>query len=42
MRFEVSGYHANTIGDLLSLRPAIYAAGDGATTFRDFQHRALP
>ena len=42
MRFEVSGYHANTIGDLLSLRPAIYAAGDGATTFRDLRHRALP
>jgi xylan 1,4-beta-xylosidase len=41
-RFETSGYHANTTGDLLSLRPAIFAAGGGAVVFRDFQFRALP
>ena len=29
IRYETSGYHANTVGDLLSLRPALYAAGDG-------------
>jgi len=42
VRFETSGYHANTMGDLLSLRPAIYAAGSGAVRFRDFRYRALP
>ncbi len=30
IRYETSGFHANTIGDLLSLRPAVYAAGAGA------------
>ena len=29
IRYETSGYHANTVGDLLSLRPALYATGDG-------------
>ena len=28
VRYETSGYHANTVGDLLSLRPALYAAGE--------------
>jgi xylan 1,4-beta-xylosidase len=42
MRFETSGYHANTVSDLLSLRPAIFAAGQDAVTFRDFRYRALP
>jgi xylan 1,4-beta-xylosidase len=41
VRFETSGYHANTIGDLLSLRPALFAAGPGAVRFRDFRYRAL-
>jgi xylan 1,4-beta-xylosidase len=41
-RFEASGYHANTAGQLLSLRPAIFAAAGGAVAFRDFQYRALP
>ena len=39
VRYETSGYHANTTGDLLSLRPAIYAAGDGEVRFRDFRYR---
>jgi xylan 1,4-beta-xylosidase len=42
MRFETSGYNANTVSDLLSLRPAVFAAGHGAVTFRDFRYRALP
>lgn len=39
---EVSGYHHNVAGEFLSLRPAIYAAGDGEVRFRDFRYRALP
>lgn len=42
VRFETSGYHANTAGQLLSLRPALFAAGGGAVAFRDFRYRALP
>jgi xylan 1,4-beta-xylosidase len=42
MRFEAGGYHANTIGDLLSLRPAVFAAGKDVVTLRDFRYRALP
>ena len=41
LRFEASGYHANTVSDLLSLRPALFAAGRGTVTFRDFRYRAL-
>ena len=41
IRYETSGYHANTMGDLLSLRPAIYAAGDGEVRFRDFRYTPL-
>ena len=41
VRSEVSGYHANTIDDLASLRPALFAAGDGSVRFRDFRYRAL-
>lgn len=41
VRSEVSGYNANTIDNLLSLRPALFAAGDGAVRFRDFRYRAL-
>lgn len=36
IRYETSGYHANTIGDLLSLRPAVYATGSGSVRL----HRA--
>ncbi|QIG41149.1 family 43 glycosylhydrolase [Microbacterium sp. 4R-513] len=39
IRYETSGYHANTMADLLSLRPALYAAGDGRVRFRDFRYR---
>jgi beta-xylosidase len=41
IRYETSGYHANTVGDLLSLRPALYATGAGEARFRDFTYRRL-
>jgi beta-xylosidase len=41
-RMDVSGYNHNTVGDFLSLRPAIYAAGEGEVRFRNFKYRALP
>lgn len=41
VRSEVSGYHANTVDDLLSLRPALFAAGSGTVRFRNFVYRAL-
>ncbi len=41
VQMEVSGYHHNVAYDFLSLRPAIYAAGDGTTRFRDLRYRAL-
>jgi beta-xylosidase len=39
---EVSGYHHNVGYDFLSLRPALYASGDGEVRFRNFKYRALP
>ncbi|MEO0033532.1 MAG: hypothetical protein RIS94_3290, partial [Pseudomonadota bacterium] len=42
VRSEVSGYNANTVDNLLSLRPALFAAGSGRVIFRDFRYRALP
>jgi len=41
VRTEVSGYNANTVDNLLSLRPALFAAGDCAVRFRRFGYRAL-
>ncbi|WP_251452581.1 family 43 glycosylhydrolase [Microbacterium sp. Marseille-Q6648] len=41
IRYETSGYHVNTVGDLLSLRPALYATGAGEARFRDFRYRPL-
>jgi xylan 1,4-beta-xylosidase len=38
---EASGYNANTMDDLVSLRPALFAAGSGAVRFRDFRYRAI-
>jgi xylan 1,4-beta-xylosidase len=40
-QFELSGVHHNVLGDFLSLRPALYACGEGAVRFRDFRYRAL-
>lgn len=42
IRSEVSGYQANTVDDLSSLRPALYASGKGAVRFMDYRFRALP
>ena len=41
VQMEVSGYHHNVAGRFLALKPALYAAGDGAVTFRRFSYRAL-
>lgn len=41
VRTETSGYNANTVDDLASLRPALFAAGKGAVRFRNFRYRAL-
>lgn len=39
---EVSGYHHNVADGFLSLRPALYAAGQGEVRFRNFRYQALP
>lgn len=39
---ELSGYHHNVAYEFLSLRPAVYAAGQGEVRFRQFKYRALP
>lgn len=39
--FDVSGYHHNVGGGFLSLRPALFAAGDGSVILRDLVYRAL-
>ena len=41
VQMEVSGYHHNVAGKFLALKPALYAAGDGKVTFRQFRYRAL-
>nr|KIS29489.1 xylan 1,4-beta-xylosidase [Novosphingobium sp. P6W] len=41
LRSETSGCHANTMDDLVSLRPALFAAGGGSVHFRNFTYRAL-
>jgi beta-xylosidase len=40
-QMEVSGYHHNTAYDFLSLRPGLYASGNGAARFRNFKYEAL-
>ena len=42
VRMDVSGYHHNTFYDFLSLRPAIYASGEGEVRFKHFTYRTLP
>ncbi len=39
--FEVSGYNHNIGDGFLSLRPALYASGEGAAIFRTLRYRAL-
>lgn len=41
VRYDTQGYHSATMNDLKSLRPALFAAGDGEVTFRSFRYRAL-
>jgi xylan 1,4-beta-xylosidase len=41
LRIETSGYNTNTIDDLLSLRPALFAVGRGEVRFRNFAYHAL-
>lgn len=42
VQMEVSGYNQNVGYDFLSLRPALYSAGEGSVTFSDFRYQALP
>jgi hypothetical protein len=39
---DVSGYHHNTAGGFMSLRPALYASGQGTARFRALRYQALP
>lgn len=40
-RFETSGYHANTMNDLQSLRPAMFACGSGQARFTRFSYEGI-
>lgn len=40
-QMEVSGYHHNVAYDFLSLRPGLYAAGNGKVKFRNFRYQAI-
>ncbi len=39
--YEVAGYNHNMADGFMSLRPAIFASGDGAVVFRSLSYRAL-
>jgi xylan 1,4-beta-xylosidase len=41
VQMEVSGYHHNVAYDFLSLRPGLYAAGNGKVRFRNFTYRTI-
>lgn len=41
-QMEVSGYHHNVAYGFMSLRPAIYSAGEGEVRFSNLVYRALP
>jgi beta-xylosidase len=41
VQMEVSGYHHNVAGDFLSLRPGIYASGQGEIRIRDVKYEAI-
>ena len=41
VQMEVSGYHHNAAYDFLSLRPGLYASGDGKVRFRNFKYQAI-
>jgi beta-xylosidase len=41
VQMETSGYHHNVAYDFLSLRPGIYAAGEGEARFRNLVYKAI-
>ena len=41
LRFDVTGYNANVVEDLASLRPALFAAREGIVRFRHYRYRCL-
>ena len=41
VQMEVSGYHHNVACDFLSLRPGLYASGEGEVRFRNFKYQAI-
>ncbi|MGM9484459.1 family 43 glycosylhydrolase [Roseateles sp. NT4] len=41
VQMDVSGYHHNTAGGFASLRPALYAAGNGEARFAKLRYRAV-
>lgn len=40
LRFDTSGYDANTASELASLRPALFAIGTGEVQYRNFRYTA--
>lgn len=41
IQMDVSGYHHNVAYGFMSLRPALYASGQGIAQFKNFQYRSL-
>ncbi len=41
-QMEVGGLHHNVFGGFLSLKPAVYSAGEGSVRLRNLTYRALP
>jgi len=41
VRYDTSGAHSATMNDLKSLRPALFATGDGEVVFRRFRYRPI-
>jgi beta-xylosidase len=41
IQMDVSGYHHNVAYGFMSLRPALYASGQGTAQFKNFQYRGL-
>jgi xylan 1,4-beta-xylosidase len=39
--WDVAGINHNTLGEFLSLRPALYACGNGRAVYRGFRYRSL-
>lgn len=39
--FDMQGFHQNTLGGFLSVRPGIYVGGSGTATITDFTYRRL-